>query len=279
MTTPTDAAAGRTAPAAPHDVWRRLAAPLPPERIRWRQQGKPTDKGKAQFVAYVDPVGVREVLDEHAPGAWEAELLLLEPRVVAKAGGAEEQSAAVAFRCRLTVYGVAREDVGSGRDYKTAATDAFKRAAQRFGIGHNLHGMRVWVELEDPSQKFPKPKEDPQRAWERLRGVRPAEPRPAAARAAPLTVGPPPPAGLKPITAYNGQPLGEIPDAELREIRATYQRKRDATPTPKADWQRLIDAIEGELDRRLGERTGQEQGQFPLSSRGAPPKPPQAAGR
>jgi len=56
---------------------------------------------------------------------------------------------------------VVREDVGTGRDYKQAATDAFKRAAVRFGIAHELYAYgQNWVEL-DGEARFAKPIEDP----------------------------------------------------------------------------------------------------------------------
>ena len=64
------------------------------------------------------------------------------------------------FKARLQVLGVVREDVGQGRDYKQAATDAFKRAAVRFGIAHELYSYGTnWVEL-DGDGKFAKPLED-----------------------------------------------------------------------------------------------------------------------
>ena len=43
------------------------------------------------------------------------------------------------FKARLQILGVIREDVGTGRDYKSAATDAFKRVAVRFGVAHELY--------------------------------------------------------------------------------------------------------------------------------------------
>jgi hypothetical protein len=71
------------------------------------------------------------------------------------------------FKARLQVLGVVREDVGTGRDYKSAATDAFKRAAVRFGIAHELYSYGTnWVEL-DGDGKLAKPVEDPAVAYAR----------------------------------------------------------------------------------------------------------------
>jgi len=73
------------------------------------------------------------------------------------------------FKARVQILGVIREDVGQGDDYKSAATDAFKRAAVRFGIGHELYSFgQNWVEV-DGDGKYPKPVEDPGDAYARRR--------------------------------------------------------------------------------------------------------------
>ncbi len=144
---------------APADVWARLAAPLSGAAIFWRQDGKPIARdGKffARFVAYVEANTVRERLDSVVPGEWDLTLTPL-PSLV----GDDPTEATCSFKARLQVLGVVREDVGMGRDYKQAATDAFKRAAVRFGIAHELYAYGVnWVEL-DGDGKNAKPVEDP----------------------------------------------------------------------------------------------------------------------
>lgn len=144
---------------APADVWARLSAPLPADSIFWRQDGKPIARdGKffARFVAYVEANTVRERLDTVVPGEWD---LTLTPLPTLMSDDPSETSCS--FKARLQVLGVVREDVGMGRDYKQAATDAFKRAAVRFGIAHELYSYGTnWVEL-DGDGKFAKPLEDP----------------------------------------------------------------------------------------------------------------------
>ena len=144
---------------APADVWARLAAPLASETISWRQDGKPVNRdGRivARFVAYVEANTVRERLDEVVPGEWDLTLTPLAPLANEPAG-----EATCSFKARLQVLGVVREDVGTGRDYKQAATDAFKRAAVRFGIAHELYAYgQNWVEL-DGDGRYAKPVEDP----------------------------------------------------------------------------------------------------------------------
>lgn len=153
---------------APPDVWARLSAPLPGEAISWRQDGKPINRdGKfiARFVAYVEANTVRERLDAIVPGEWDLTLTPL-PQLTNEPPGENTLS----FKARLQVLGVVREDVGTGRDYKQAATDAFKRAAVRFGIAHELYSYgQNWVELDGDS-RYAKALEDPAAVYARRNG-------------------------------------------------------------------------------------------------------------
>ena len=154
---------------APADVWAKLSAPLAKDTISWRQDGKPIARdGKilARFVAYVEANTVRERLDSVVPGEWDLTLTPL-PALLGEPAGESTCS----FKARLQVLGVVREDVGTGRDYKQAATDAFKRAAVRFGIAHELYGYaQNWVEL-DGDGRYAKPVEDPAVVYARKSGV------------------------------------------------------------------------------------------------------------
>jgi hypothetical protein len=154
------------------DIWSKLAAPLPSGVISWRQDGRPSQRdGKffARFVAYVEANTVRERLDTVVPGEWDLTLELLPPMPGAPGSVAEDETQ-VSFKARLQILGVIREDVGTGRDYKSAATDAFKRAAVRFGIAHELYGFEQnWVQI-DGDGKYAKPIEDPAAAYARRQG-------------------------------------------------------------------------------------------------------------
>ena len=142
------------------DIWSKLSAPLASGVISWRQDGKPVQRdGKyvARFVAYVDANTVRERLDSVVPGEWDLTLDLL-PTLASQDENGEQTCS---FKARLQILGVIREDVGTGRDYKSAATDAFKRAAVRFGIAHELYGFdQNWVQVDGDS-RYAKPLEDP----------------------------------------------------------------------------------------------------------------------
>jgi hypothetical protein len=158
------------------DIWSALSAPLPPGVISWRQDGRPvTRDGRhiARFVAYIEANTVRERLDAVVPGEWDLTLELL-PSVA----GLDEDAnqGACSFKARLQILGVIREDVGTGKDYKQAATDAFKRAAVRFGIAHELYAYEQnWVQM-DGDGKYARPVEDPAVAYARRYG----RPRPAS---------------------------------------------------------------------------------------------------
>ena len=149
------------------DLWSALASPLAAGVISWRQDGRAVERdGRwfARFVAYVDANTVRERLDAVVPGEWDLTLDLLPPLVAREDDEAAQHAS---FKARLQILGVIREDVGTGRDYKAAATDAFKRAAVRFGIGHELYAMEPnWVQV-DGEGRFAKPVEDPQAAYAR----------------------------------------------------------------------------------------------------------------
>ncbi|HEY2066681.1 MAG TPA: Rad52/Rad22 family DNA repair protein [Gemmatimonadaceae bacterium] len=152
------------------DLWAALAAPLPGGVISWRQDGRPIARdGRyiARFVAYIEANTVRERLDSVVPGEWDLTLELLPP-----VAGLDEDAnqGACSFKARLQILGVIREDVGTGKDYKQAATDAFKRAAVRFGIAHELYAYEQnWVQM-DGDGKYAKPLEDPAVTYARRHG-------------------------------------------------------------------------------------------------------------
>src|SRR5688500_6358455 len=154
------------------DIWSALAAKLPAEVISWRQEGRPVMRdGKyyARFLSYIDANTVRERLDAVVPGEWDLTLELLPPLPATDDEGRAEQNCS--FKARLQILGVIREDVGTGRDYKSAATDAFKRAAVRFGIAHELYAYEQnWVQV-DGDGRYAKPLEDPAAAYARRYGT------------------------------------------------------------------------------------------------------------
>ena len=161
------------------DVWVALAAPLSRSDIEWRADGKPTANGTCRFVPYTNAQAVLRRLDSVAKGEWdvtitELPILRLEEK---QRDGTVTSRQVVPVKSRITVLAVAREDIGQGEDYKGAASDAFKRAAVRFGIGAELYGIgTVWVKVG--TGNYPAPLEDPYDAWQR--SLQPGAQRPAS---------------------------------------------------------------------------------------------------
>jgi len=178
-----------SAPDAGASIWQQLAAPLPKSAIEWRQDGKPFQRdGRtlARFVAFVGSAAVRDRLDAFVPGEW---TLAIEPLPTANDAEGVVQCA---MKARLSIRGVAREDVGLGRDAKAAATDSLKRAAGQFRIGSELHEMSVFAAL-DGDGRGAKPVEEPQLVWDRKHS--------SAARPSPREVVRPP---------IRGAPLADV---------------------------------------------------------------------
>lgn len=168
------------------DVWSALAAPLPEGVVRWRQDGKPVQRSGrwyARFVAYIDAHTVLERLDAVVPGEHDFTMDLLPP--ITGDGGMVEGDERCSFKGRMQILGVIRECVGSGKDYKSASTDTFKRTAVRFGIGRELYAMEpLWVEV-DGDGRYAKPVEDPAVAYARKHGPHAVAAREENARTAP----------------------------------------------------------------------------------------------
>ena len=119
-----------------------LRRPPAPEAVRFKIQA--TAQSAAQVACYLDARFALERLDLVCAAAWSAEYRDLPAGLVAPRGGSGEVP--VHARCRLTLFGVGREDVGEGRDPKAACSDALKRAAVHFGVGRALYAMRAcWL--------------------------------------------------------------------------------------------------------------------------------------
>lgn len=235
------------------EVWKSLAALLPKNAISWRQDGKPTSRdGKflARFVCYVEAGTVRERLDSVVPGEWSLTTEALPPLPYAS-----DEDTSVSMRARLTIRGVIREDVGTGENYKMAATDAFKRAAVRFGIGHELYSMdQCWVEV-DGDGKYAKALEDPQTVYDRKHrsGAESkaadikSRPAPREGAASEQTGGQTPRAAadkLMPFGKTKGKRLGDLNYGELDSARE-WCTKKDAP-----GFKDLIAAIEEVITSR-----------------------------
>lgn len=110
--------------AAPH-----LRRPFSAEAVKWKVQS-----GKL-VVPYIDARLVAERLNKVVPHLWCDDY---EPL----AGGK-------GLLCLLSIDGITRRDVGSGYEGKGLFSDAFKRAAVKFGIGVSLYALpKVFLKPE-----------------------------------------------------------------------------------------------------------------------------------
>ena len=110
------------------------------------------------MAAYIDARLVFDRLDHVCGHRWSARFdelpKGLTPPPIDRNGELREPSS-VYVRCRLTLYGVTREDVGEGQDVKAAFSDAIKRAAVHVGVGRALYAMRLpWLREGDADSEL-----------------------------------------------------------------------------------------------------------------------------
>ena len=163
------------------DQARELAAPF--TAFEWKVVASKGDKQNPEgqlWAAYIDRIAVQRRLDDVVgPANWSFDI---------------EAVNAESVIGRLTVCGITKADIGSGKGQddplKGAASDALKRAAVHFGIARDLAGLRVWKKgRERPGAKDitapppdidtapPRPKPMPKPAPPK-NGVRPPTPLP-----------------------------------------------------------------------------------------------------
>jgi len=130
------------------DAWEILAEPFAVGEVQWRVEALSKEKRRALVVPYIDARSVLERLDEAVgPEGWQDTYEVL----VAQEGS-------FAVRCRLSVLGVSKEDVGEGDSLKAAFSDALKRAAVKFGVGRYLYRLeKQWVDHDPDSGRFTPP--------------------------------------------------------------------------------------------------------------------------
>lgn len=119
------AGTGSSAATFPVDTFRaaamHLRRPFTDKAVKWKVQTG------TLVVPYIDARLAIERLNLVCPHLWHDEYESL-------AGGN-------GLLCRLTVDGITRQDVGSGYKGKGLYSDAFKRAAVKFGIGVSLYAL------------------------------------------------------------------------------------------------------------------------------------------
>ena len=126
------------------DVLNLLSKPFPANQIHWRVGSTTKDNKRGMALAYLDARDVMDRLDQVCGNTWSDAYQEVAGRVV----------------CSITINGVTRSD-GAGDTQveaeKGGLSDAFKRAAVKFGIGRYLYRLESeWVAL-DSKRKIVKP--------------------------------------------------------------------------------------------------------------------------
>lgn len=121
------------------EILDKLSAPFSADSVSIKIQTKPNSNGNSLCVAYIDARDVMQRLDDIAAGNWSDDYR------TAPSGGLE---------CALTIFGVTRRDVGStdneNEPEKSAYSDAFKRAAVKFGVGRFLYFLpSLYAKVKD----------------------------------------------------------------------------------------------------------------------------------
>ena len=143
----------RTYPCATLDeALRELRRPPAPQAVKFKIQNAVGEY--AQIAPYIDARLVYDRLDHVCGGNWSAVCEEL-PVALQPQRPVEPERKLIHVRCRLTVFGVTREDVGEGQDPKAAVSDAVKRAAVQFGIARAIYAMRSpWLQEGDADSEL-----------------------------------------------------------------------------------------------------------------------------
>lgn len=125
----------------------RLKAPFAPDRISWRVGPTNKDKSKGMALAYIDARDVMERLDEVCgPAGWQCRYPHANGKTVCEIG------------IRSGDEWIWKADGAGDTDMeaqKGALSDAFKRAAVRWGIGRYLYDVQSpWVAIEAFGKSF-----------------------------------------------------------------------------------------------------------------------------
>lgn len=132
------------------DIFEQLSSPFDPSEVDWRVgsvTGKDSDKPKGMALAYIDARTVMDRLDTVCgPAGWQNRYVMEGSKTVCEIG----------ILCGdVWVWkadGAGDSDVEAE---KGALSDAFKRAAVRWGIGRYLYNLKTpWVQVRPSGKSF-----------------------------------------------------------------------------------------------------------------------------
>lgn len=109
------------------------------------------DDNNGLIVPYIEGYTVVKMLNESGK-KWNDSYRLLEKDTKKVY---EREEAYFVVECALSVDGESRANAGEGKDLKSAYTDAFKRAATKFGIGIELGNIpKIFAKIERKGKMY-----------------------------------------------------------------------------------------------------------------------------
>ena len=161
-----------------------LAEPFSSEDVEWRLQNVSKDKTRGLAVAYVTARAIQNRLDEVVgPENWQDEYISWH-------GGSTLKEASQL--CVIRIFDkeknlwISKTDGAENTDIepvKGGLSDAYKRAAVKWGIGRYLYDMEAaWVDVDSnypkviPNKELPKLKKIHDAHVKKLKGMQPQEP-------------------------------------------------------------------------------------------------------
>lgn len=135
-------------------MFEELAKPFPPELVSWRVGSTKADKTAGLALAYIDARDVMERLDAVCgPQNWQCKYSHANGKTVCDIGikcNADDPTKVAEWVWKAD--GAGDSDVEAE---KGALSDAFKRAAVRWGVGRYLYAIKSsWVELEPAGKSY-----------------------------------------------------------------------------------------------------------------------------
>jgi hypothetical protein len=129
-------------------MFEKLKAPFPPDRVSWRVGSTTQDKKKGLAFGYIDARDVMQRLDEVCgPENWQNTYTIAGTAIVCNIGIRSDDGSWV-----WKADGAGATDVEAE---KGMMSDAFKRAAVRFGIGRYLYDIpATWVAIEPAGRSY-----------------------------------------------------------------------------------------------------------------------------
>lgn len=151
---------------AEQDLYQKLREPFETRFVNWKINNYSGDKSKALITFYLDARAVQHRLNQVlGVKGWSFSFSELE-----KDQGVHghltvymysEDADRAQSKDDCVINEVTREDVGYASStekdewYKDAVSDALKRCAVHFGVGHFLYALpNLWIDLDESGQKY-----------------------------------------------------------------------------------------------------------------------------